>query len=379
MAELADAPALGAGGATRGSSSLPPSTHDMGKFIILAAIITIVSFGLLKYAQKKPAQDFLDHAAQKELSPGQHEFSIEHGGISRRYIVYLPISYNKANVAPVIFNFHGGGGNAESNISMANMNETADKYGFIVVYPEGTGVKIFGKTIAAWNTGTDERIVHVDDVGFIAVVIEKIKSDFNGNPARIYATGISNGAQMAYRLACELSGTIAAIAPVAAQGVTAPCNSQRPMPIMHFHGTEDMCAPYAGGICGGCIQKYFKATIGIEIKQVQFQCDPVPEYIKKWITINRIADTAPHIVYQNNSAQCIAYGKDEPGEVVLCTVDGMGHTWPGGTYGIPCEGGLDAKKCRQWISVVGKLNADISANEIMWEFFKKHDLFEKVK
>lgn len=340
----------------------------MEKFLIGIFILAVIGIGFLKYAQKKALP-----LAEKQ-GRGMHEFFIEHGGSDRRYLVYLPVSYDRTIATPVIFNFHGGGGNADGVNAMSLMNETADKYGFIVVYPEGTGARILGKTVAAWNTGTDERIAHVDDVGFISTVIEKVKTDFNADPARIYATGMSNGAQMAYRLACELSDTIAAIAPVGAQGVFAACAPKRPVPIIHFHGTEDPCAPYNGGTCGGCIQKYFKNVLGFEMQQTQFQCEAVPEHIKKWAERNKVANMTPSVFYERGSAQCVAYGKGEPGEVALCTIAGAGHTWPGGAYGTPCDDGMDRMKCKEWIAVVGGITHDASANELMWEFFTKHPL-----
>lgn len=346
----------------------------MGRIIVFTILIIVVALGFLKFAQKKAMRDSADQGEQRKLEHGLHEFFISHGGMDRRYLVYLPVAYDHAAATPVILNLHGSGGNAESNISMTGMNETADIYGFIVVYPEGTGTTILGKTIAAWNTGIDERIADVDDVGFIAAVIEKVKTDFHGDSERIFATGISNGAQMAYRLACERADIIAAIAPVAAQGARIACSPSRPVPIIHFHGTDDPCALYDGGMCGGCIQKYFKEMLDIEPRQISFQCESVLEYIKGWMAINRLRDTAPYVFYENDAAQCIGYGKDDQGEIVLCTVKGMGHTWPGGTYGIPCKNGLDAEKCAKWISVVGALSNDIFANELMWEFFKKHPL-----
>lgn len=346
----------------------------MEKFFIGIVVIAIIFLGFLKYTHKKTVQGPKGSEVKKERSAGEHEFTLEHGGMSRRYIVYLPQSYTGAEAMPVIVNLHGGGGNANGVNAMSLMNATADDHGFIVVYPEGAGVRILGKTIAAWNTGTDERIAHVDDIGFIAAVIEKVKTDFSVDSTRIYATGMSNGAQMAYALACELSDTIAAIAPIGAQGVFTSCTAKRPVPIIHFHGTEDPCAPYDGGTCGGCIQKYFKNVLGIEMQQTQFQCEAVPEHIKKWVARNRIKDLSSRVVHENGSARCIAYGKDEPGEVVLCSIAGAGHTWPGGAYGTPCEDGMDKMKCKEWISVVGGLSHDVSANELMWEFFQRHRL-----
>ncbi len=339
----------------------------MRKAIIFFSIIIVFAVFVVSGLHKER------NSKEKSLL-GMKEFFMMHKGIERRYLVYAPKGYDVQRPLPVVLNFHGGGGNADGMEPMAHMSATADAHNFIVVYPEATGTKFLGTLIGAWNTGLDERFAHVDDVGFISALINVLKKDFSVDDARIYATGISNGAQMVYRLACERSDLITAIAPVGSQSVTGACSLKRPVPVIHFHGTEDKCAFYNGGVCGGCIADYFKGLTGITVKTVEHQCESVPDAFRKVIAMNGIQNKAPVVVYKNNNAECTAYGQEEAGESVLCVVKGMGHTWPGGGYGKPCEDGYETKKCKEYVNVVGALSNDISANEMIWEFFSKFSL-----
>lgn len=340
----------------------------MGKATIFFSIIIVVLAVLVVSGSRK------EKGTKEKPSVGMKEFFITHNAAKRRYLVYVPKKYDAQRPLPVVLNFHGGGGNADGVEPMTHMNATADAHDFIVVYPEATGTKLLGTLIGSWNTGVDARFAHVDDVGFISAVIDAVKNDLSIDDARIYATGISNGAQMAYRLACERPELITAIAPVGSQSVAEACALARPVPVIHFHGTKDPCAVYDGGMCGGCIADYFKELIGMTIEPVRYQCESVPDAFQKVIAKNGIHNKIPVIMYAHNNATCLAYGQGEAGESVLCIIKGMGHTWPGGGYGKPCEDGDDTKKCMAYKNVVGALSNDISANEMMWEFFSKFSL-----
>src|SRR5690606_4407811 len=114
-------------------------------------------------------------------------------------------------------------------------------------------------------------------------MIADLKERYPIDEKRIYATGFSNGAQFSYRLACELSDVLAAVAPVNGQGILADCNPSRPIPILSFHGSEDPCLPYEGGEqCGGC----FSAFLGTSIENDTFACPAVSDVVAEWRTRN---------------------------------------------------------------------------------------------
>lgn len=310
--------------------------------------------------------------AANNFGAGDHDFSLVHAGLTRKYKVHIPQSYDKNKRGSVVLAFHGGGGNAKDSIDYFQLNGKSDKEGFIVVYPEGTGLLIKRKVLGSWNAGRccpPPSDNNVDDVGFIEKMIEKLKSDFNIDENRIFATGASNGAIMCYRLACELSDKIAAIAPVAAHDAFDDCKPKRPLSVIHFHGTDDPCAPYNGGSCGGCMANLLTG----ETKEL-WSCTSVPNYIDKWRQMNRCSDKTK-ITFQNGDATCITYqGCQDNAEVTLCTIDGMGHTWPGGTasYGEACRRNPDGYMCRRLKETMGASSDDIIANDAMWEFFKRH-------
>ena len=185
--------------------------------------------------------------ATDSLTPGDHTRTLQHDGRARSYIVHVPPKYD-AKPTPVVLAFHGGGSNAEQMVRFCGLNEKADKEGFIVVYPNGTG-RI--ERMLTWNGGNCCAYAmwnNVDDVGFTRALLDDLATVANIDTKRVFATGISNGGIMCYRLASELSDRIAAIASVAGTMGVKTCNPKRPVPVMHFHGTEDKFLPFKGGI-----------------------------------------------------------------------------------------------------------------------------------
>jgi polyhydroxybutyrate depolymerase len=162
----------------------------------------------------------------------------------------------------------------------------------------------------------------------------------------VFATGLSNGGMMCYRLAAELSDRIAAIAPVAGTMALVETHPARPVPVMHFHGTEDKIAPAEGSGKG----RVFRS---------------VEENIQIWCRVNG-CPTTPQVtalddrVQDGTTVACKVYGPGKDGaEVVLYEIIGGGHTWPGQPPPV---------------KFLGRSTFDISANDLMWEFFQKHPL-----
>jgi len=150
--------------------------------------------------------------------------SIPFGGYDRTYLVHLPTGYTGTTDLPLIIAMHGGFGNAYNLQNQSQLSIKADAENFIVVYPEGlVGGAL---NISSWNAGwccgwTSNN--NIDDVGFINALLDTLIAHYSVDTNRIYATGISNGGFMAYRLACELSDRIVAIAPVAASMSMTTC------------------------------------------------------------------------------------------------------------------------------------------------------------
>ncbi len=336
---------------------------------------------------RKPSWILLVLALIAALSPGakaeprgrDRMHTLEHDGMTRHFRVHLPA--RRAGVdrprekLPVVLVFHGGGGNIDGMVRTSGMDGAADEFGFIAVYPAGTG-PIKGKLLT-WNAGRccgSAMQDGVDDVGFVTGLIDDLAERYGIDRRRVYATGHSNGALMSYRLACELAGRIAAVAPNGSQGLPGECRPSRPVPVLHIHGTEDRCALYGGGECGGCFADFFR-DLGLPVKRKTWSCPPVPEAVSGWASKNRCSGETETTLEQGD-VRCDTYrGCAGDADVTLCTVDGGGHTWPGGDYGPQiCRTRPDGALCRRWRQGVGEINRDIDANEVMWEFFSRHQL-----
>lgn len=179
--------------------------------------------------------------ASADPPSGDHTFTLTTpDGRERSYVVHVPPSYDPATPASVVLTLHGGGGDAEATQTMTGMSATADAHGFLAVYPEGIGpLTKDGHTLGTWNAGRccgAAMEEGVDDVAYLSQLIDALEHDFNVDPRRIYATGISNGSQMSFRLACELSNRIAAVAPTGSQPALDDCHPSRPVPVWYFHG-----------------------------------------------------------------------------------------------------------------------------------------------
>ncbi len=283
--------------------------------------------------------------------------SITHNQIERTYRIYLPASFNKAKSLPLLIALHGGGGTGENMIKLTRggFNDLADKEGFIPVYPDALERQ--------WNDGRSGvkyrsyEIGQVDDTGFISALIGHLIEEYNIDKTRVYATGISNGAIMSYRLGCELTGKIAAIAPVAGQMVPAIFGKAlptKPLPVLIINNTTDPCIQWEGGEIGLPGAGQGKRGIGIS----------VPESVRFWVEHDKCA-TPPAITILEDKdpgdgtrVRKEAYSQGVEGtEVILYAVEGGGHTWPGG-YQYLRE------------RVIGKTSRDIDANEVIWNFCK---------
>lgn len=181
------------------------------------------------------------------LRPGNHARALEVDGRRRSYLVHVPPQHDPAMPTPVVLAFHDGGGRADHMPIFSGLNEKADKAGFIVAYPDGSGRLENMRTFNAGNCCGHAAAANIDDVAFIRHVLDDLQGIANVDRRRAFATGMSNGAMMSYRLAAELSDRIAAIAPIGGPMGTKECRPGRAVSVMHFHGDADALAQFKGG------------------------------------------------------------------------------------------------------------------------------------
>lgn len=259
-----------------------------------------------------------------DLGVGNHAISLKFDGMERGYEFYVPESYDPSTPTPLLLNIPGFMMKPELEADFTLLNEAAEEKGFIVVYPMSFD--------GIWNTGLPPTIGdpgELEDVAFIRAVMQDIPSRICADMKRVYATGMSMGASMAHRLACEATDILTAIAPVSgALGVE--CNPSRPIPVLYFHGIEDNLVSYELGEAS----------------------------VQTWLEKNGCTGE-PEVEYFNES-YCETYADCEgDSTVVFCSMTPMGHCWPGGSV-VLCTTMWDP------------YNDDINANDYMWEFFKRY-------
>jgi polyhydroxybutyrate depolymerase len=263
-------------------------------------------------------------------------------GQKRAYLLYAPKNYDHAKPVPLVITLHTSMSWDSSAMVVSQWNKVADENGFIVVYPEGSG---FGPK--SWEMAGSETPARMPDVIFISDLIDKLEASYNIDKTRIYANGMSNGGGMAFVLSCTLSDRIAAVGMVSA-GLYPDwnwCTDHRPVPVIAFHGTADPICPYNGGpskLAGGSFPSV-RGFFANWSRRNQCRTNPIESSVPADVT---------RLEYTNCA--------DDAG-VVLYTVKGEGHQWPGGRP-------IVAK----WL--VGPYSRSIDATRQMWAFFREHQL-----
>jgi polyhydroxybutyrate depolymerase len=292
-------------------------------------ILTVVGFLVLLSLCGVIVFRLLDRTNGSMLSAGE----------KRTYLIHVPKGYDASRPTPLVITIHGFVQWPAHQMHISRWNELADEYGFIVVYPSGTRFPKRWRTGAMPGREQDPSA----DIQFISDLIDRLKADYNIDTTRIFANGLSNGGGMSFLLSCHLADRIAAIGIVAGLLPTTlgACRPSRQVPVMMFHGTADPIVPYAGG-------RFRRAGT----------FPSIPEWAAALARRNGCSDP-PREIPAKGEVSGIAY-KGCPAEVVLYTIQGGGHTWPGG------------KPIPAWIA--GRTSMDIDATRSFWEFFQEHPL-----
>jgi polyhydroxybutyrate depolymerase len=284
------------------------------------------------------------------MPAGDFTVHLRHDGLNRRYLVHVPPADDVRAPRPVVLVLHGAAGDAVENRSWLHLDDVADREGFIAVYPDGTGW--FGDRMHMWNSGSccgSAQWDAVDDVGFLRAVLDDVERRTPVDPTRIYVSGFSNGAMMAYRLAAAASDRIAAVAAVAGASVNDLGDDVRAMPVMHVHSLDDPVVPFAGG------EK--------NVLVYSIPLPPVEDVLRSWAAHAHCpatpSDAAPLAAPSGHTALLTTWGPCADGaEVALWRLHGPGHVWPG-----------PPSTFRSWF--VGPSTSVIDVREEMWRFFRR--------
>jgi polyhydroxybutyrate depolymerase len=277
-------------------------------------------------------------------SNGDLRSQIKVGGLTRRYTVHVPLGGGAGSGRPVVFLFHGQGGNGVGMEWIAHFDSTSDHNGFLAVYPDG-----FQGT---WNDGrgtTAAEKAKVDDVAFVSAMIDRLAADYKIDRARVFATGLSNGGMFSERLGCQLAGTIAAIAPVAGPlpaDLSSSCRSGLAVPVLEIHGTSDPLIPYTGGQLKAGLGDVLSARATFATWRARDACprEPVTTQLPR-------KPSDPTTTTVQTSSGC-----KNGSLVALYTVNGGGHTWPGGALYLP-------------VRLIGPVTRTFDASQTIWDFF----------
>ncbi len=317
-----------------------------GLALLILITGSIAGFSMTPAMREQIRENWLNRRLQNwEGGSGQPLSQLQAGGLTRNYYLYVPPGYSPKRKTPLVIMLHGGGGNAHNAEAVAQMIPAAREKGVLVVYPNGTGP--LKDRLLTWNADNccGYALDHqVDDVGYIRALISRLEQEYNIDPKRIYATGLSNGGMMTYKLGCELSDKLAAIAPVAGALNDPQCKPKAPLSVIAFHGTSDLHVLYQGGH---------------PIQKADLRHDRIDRSVAYsvgfWVNHNHCAP-APKKTQTGAITQEVYSGCDGNANVTLYSVQRGGHAWPGGKSYL---GGVEPTQ-------------EISATQLMLDFFLKH-------
>jgi len=265
--------------------------------------------------------------------------TIQSGQTERRYLLYVPTGYDGNMPVPLVFNFHGTGSNPSAQLAYSDFIKLAEEKGFVIALPFGMHKN---RGLNSWNTVNDPD--SVNDVQLVRDIINDLSKRLHIDPKRIYATGMSGGARMTSRIACELDDALAAVAPVAGIQFPPDCQASRAVSIITFHGKKDVVNTY---VQGDNSPPYW--TAGVE------------DSLAEWVEKNGCTEN-PEILTISDAVTRLDWGHcRNTSEIMFYRIEDGGHTWPGSSIVLT----------QPWS---GKTNKDIATSQLIWEFFEAHPL-----
>lgn len=287
---------------------------------------------------------------QATAPAGRHAVPLTHDGIDRPYLLQGPQAGGTAgNGVPLIVELHGRGIDAETFDRMTGFGALGGEAGFALALPSAVG--------DIWNDGRDVAPEgrRLDDVGYLAAVIDDATARLPIDPRRIYVVGMSNGATMAGRLASELAERIAAVAQVAGTagaGIVACCRPACPVPIFNIHGSGDDYAPYEGGIRHSLRGR-------VVLRHAAGPSIGVDDWAGFWIAANGALEGPTLGALPPDTTIRTWHGPTPLSDVAFYRIEGGGHTWPGSRFSLPAL-------------LFGRTSRTFDATRESWEFLAAH-------
>ena len=289
-------------------------------------------------------------ACDRPAPSGTTERALESGGLSRTYLLHVPASYTGTEPVPLVVNLHGSGSNAEEQLAGSRLADVADEHGFVVVTPNAGITQVLADgagsiTGGVWHVpgvvltdGSTADPDAADDVAFLEELVDATAADLC--VSTVVATGTSGGGRMASALGCT-SDRFDVIAPVAGIRFPADCAPEHPVDVVAFHGTDDKVNPFVGG------------------GPSYWGTQTVPEAAAGWAAVQRCTEGPVDEVVSTSVTRARWTGCSDGVTVVLYTVAGGGHSWPGG---------VDAAASRPELAeIIGATTQEIDAGQLLWD------------
>jgi polyhydroxybutyrate depolymerase len=334
--------------------------------VALAVLVTLVTAGLTL-----PGMAGATTPSHPLLAPkADYTFSFRFDGMTRDYRLHVPPAAATGKSLPLVLNLAGATQNDWLEEITSQMDPNADQNGYLVAYPDGTRISkvltpdpVAKQAQYGFNAGMCCGLPvtrHINDVGFLLKVISDIASRTRVDLRRVYVTGISNGGMMAYAMAAEASGHVAAIASVSGQVELPTIHPSRPVPTLEFHSMDDPIAKWAG-VPNAHPRLRLSVMEGIDQWVKADGCSPTPHDAKPIVG-------APGSISAGQTATLVTYTGCKAGtEVELWRFTGSGHVWPGSP--------LNTGPKSQWILAgVGRGIVLVNADEYMWRFFSRYTI-----
>jgi poly(3-hydroxybutyrate) depolymerase len=287
--------------------------------LVVLATVLVASCGTSGSRTDPPASATSVEASAPAIrpAPGTHRGTLRSGGRSRTFRVYAPAGFDPSKRLPLVVALHFFPGSGDAMQELAGLDDKADKEQFLVVYPDGY-LSGFNALVCCGDQ---------DDVGFVKAVVDQMVSTWNADPDRVYATGISNGGDMSFKLAVEVTGTFAAIGAVSGGFIGAPAARadyapKRPVSVITIIGQLDT--------------HYGSFEAGVKTWQERLACKP--------------AATKRTAAYTRAASRC-----GDGSDVEVYTLPELGHSWPGAAAG-----------------QLADPDAGLRATDVLWSFFAAH-------
>ncbi len=315
-------------------------------------LLSLIILGLFLLAVPLPAEPVTDLDTLSQ--PGRHRITLRVDDHDRLFVFFTPKGFQPDKPLPLVFFFHGAGGNAEQAARTYGWTEKAEAETFFAVFPQGLPVRPDSPSSFALNPNIwrDERstlsLSAINDVRFFEVLLAQLQAHLPVDPKRVYVTGFSNGGGMTFTLGSHFSSRIAAIAPVSSQSFVQVESLARPLPVYYLTGTADPLIPFHGG------------PVRLPWGKTRTM-PPVQDSVDLWARLDG-CPPEPQVISDEKGIRVVHYcpGKDNA-QVIFTTIEGNGHHWPGTVEPLSRK-------------ISGPSLDPFPATDRIWEFFKANPL-----